>query len=142
MLRNLSWASVIVNARSRLELISRRWSFLTLLTKPSKPAQLRRRFFAKTLLPLQGLGLADILLPPPPPPSISPSSLSLSLSLYNNSSKLILLLNTHSISYSIWILSPSIHCELVCSGGDFLFFPFFFDFLFNFYGVVSRFRFK
>lgn len=58
--------------------------------------------------------------------------LPLSLSLYNNSSKLSLLLNTHSISYSIWILSPSIHCELVCSGGDFLFFPFFFGFSFQF----------
>lgn len=139
MLRNLSWASVIVNARSRLELISRRWSFLTLLTKPSKPAQLRRRFFAKTLLPLQGLGLADILLPPPPPPSISPISLSLSLS--NNPSKLSLPLNTHSISYSILNFSPAIDSELVCSRGEFFYFLFFY-FLFNIYGVVSRFGFK
>lgn len=64
ILRNLSWASLIVKARSLLELISRRWSFLTLLTKPSTPP-IRGRFLAATTLrPLHGRGLADILLPP------------------------------------------------------------------------------
>lgn len=59
ILRNLSWAVLIEKARSKRDEISRRWSFLTLLTNPSG----RDLFWATTLLPLQGLGFAMILLP-------------------------------------------------------------------------------
>lgn len=59
ILRNLSWAVLMLKARSFLEEISRLWSFLTLLTNPST----RALFFATILLPQHGLGLADILLP-------------------------------------------------------------------------------
>lgn len=62
MLRNLSCASVMEKARSRLELISRRWSFLTLLTNPSTR---RGLFFATTRRPQHGRGLTVIRLPPP-----------------------------------------------------------------------------
>ena len=56
---NLSWASLILKERSRLEQISRLWSFLTLFTNPS----LRGRFLATTRRPLPGRGLTDILFP-------------------------------------------------------------------------------
>lgn len=58
MLRNLSWALLVLKARSRLEEISRLCSFLTLLTKPSA----RGLLLATTRRPEHGLGLADILL--------------------------------------------------------------------------------
>lgn len=61
MLRNRSWASLMLKARSRLEEISLLWSFFTLLTKPSRPP--RGRFFATTRRPQHGLGLAVILRP-------------------------------------------------------------------------------
>lgn len=61
MLRNRSWALLMLKARSRLEQISRLWSFFTLFTNPSKPP--RGRFFATTRRPEHGLGLAVILLP-------------------------------------------------------------------------------
>lgn len=59
ILRNLSWALLILKARSRLEEISRLCNFLTVLTNPL----VRGLFFANILLPEQGLGFADILLP-------------------------------------------------------------------------------
>lgn len=61
MLRNRSWASLMLKARSRFEEISLLWSFFTLLTNPSRPP--RGRFFATTRRPQHGLGLAVILLP-------------------------------------------------------------------------------
>lgn len=59
MLRKRSWALHKLKARSRLEQISRRWSFRTLLTIPSE----RGRFFATTRRPEHGRGLAAIRLP-------------------------------------------------------------------------------
>lgn len=59
MLRNLSWALVIVKARSGLEEISRLWSFLTLF----RNALVGVLFLAITRRPEQGRGVADILLP-------------------------------------------------------------------------------
>jgi hypothetical protein len=61
ILRNLSWALVMLKERSGLEEISLLWSFLTLFKNPSE----RPRFFAANiLLPEHGLGFAaDILLP-------------------------------------------------------------------------------
>lgn len=58
--RNLSWALLILKARSGLEQISRHWSFFTLFTTPST----RGLFLATIRRPEQGRGLADILLPP------------------------------------------------------------------------------
>ena len=59
ILRNLSWASLMLKARSRFELISRLWSFLTLLTNPSTapkwwwdPHSILRLCQTPTLLPL------------------------------------------------------------------------------------------
>lgn len=75
ILRNRSWASVILNPRTLLVLISRLWSFLTLLINPSPEPPRPCFFFATTRRPQQGLGLELTLLPPPlpppPPPSIS-----------------------------------------------------------------------
>ena len=60
MLRNRSWALLILKPRSRLDEISRLWSFLTLLRNPST----RARFFeAETRRPAHGRGIADILRP-------------------------------------------------------------------------------
>lgn len=71
MLRNRSWASVMEKARSRLELISRLWSFLTLFMNPSGPLHHHRGFFlaATTRRPLQGRTQTRF-------PSISPERLS------------------------------------------------------------------
>lgn len=59
MLRNLSWALLMLKARSLLERISRLCNFFTLFTNTSP----RGLFLATTLRPEHGLGLADILLP-------------------------------------------------------------------------------
>lgn len=59
MLRNLSWALLILNDLSLFELISLRMSFCTLFTTPSD----RCLFLAKIRRPLHGLGLAVIRLP-------------------------------------------------------------------------------
>lgn len=66
ILRNRSWASMILKPRILLVQISRRWSFLTLLINPSPAPPRRGFFFATTRRPQQGLGLTVILLPPLP----------------------------------------------------------------------------
>jgi hypothetical protein len=58
MLRKRSCAEFMAKERSRLELISLRWSFLTLLTG----ASCLGRFLATTRRPLHGRGLAEIRL--------------------------------------------------------------------------------
>jgi hypothetical protein len=58
MLRKRSCAEFMAKERSRRELISLRWSFLTLLTG----ASCLGRFLATTRRPLHGRGLAEIRL--------------------------------------------------------------------------------
>jgi hypothetical protein len=70
MLRKRSCAEFMAKERSRLELISLRWSFLTLLTG----ASCLGRFLATTRRPLHGRGLAEIRLASisaRPPPSLA-----------------------------------------------------------------------